>query len=97
DVVKRAGVRGDVLAGGAVAAGRGLDKPAVLVAEREGKAVDLGLGREGEGFVGGEVEETADAGDEVRDLLLGEGVFEREHRHRVPDLGEGGGGGSADP
>ncbi len=48
DVGDGAGVRGDVLAGLAVAAGGGDDEAAVLVAQREREAVDLRLGGEGE-------------------------------------------------
>ena len=76
DVGDGAGVGGDVLAGLAVAAGGGGDEAAGLVAEREREAVDLRLGGEGEGGVGGEVEEAADALDEVGDVGLGEGVLE---------------------
>ena len=43
NVADRPEVRRDVVAPLAVAAGRALDEPAVLVAERDGHAVDLQL------------------------------------------------------
>ena len=88
DVRHHADVGGDVLALVAVAAGGGGDEPAVLVADRAGQAVDLGLGGDGERLVGGEPEEAADAGEELDHVLLGEGVVERQHRHGVDDLAE---------
>ena len=65
------------------------DEAAALVAQAEREPVDLRLGGEGERGVGGEVQEAADAGDEVGDVGLGEGVLEAEHRPGVADLGEG--------
>ena len=80
---------GNVLAGLAVAAGGGGDEAAGFVAEREGEAVDLRLGGEGEGVFGREVEEAADAVGEVGDVGFLEGVFEAVERAGVADLGEG--------
>ena len=96
DVGDGAGVRGDVLAGLAVAAGGGGDQAAALVAQRQRQAVDLRLGGEGERLVGGEVQEAADAVGELGDLGLGEGVLEAVERPGVADLGEGFGGRGAD-
>ena len=72
----------------AVAAGRGLDQRAVLVAQRHRQAVDLRLGGEGELLVLLEIEKAADAGDEIGHVLVAEGVVQRQHRHRVAHLGE---------
>ena len=89
-------VGGDVLAGLAVAARQRLHQPPFLVAQRAGQAVDLGLGGERDRLVVGQVEEAADAGDELDHLLVGEGVVEAQHRPRVGDLGEMAGGRGAD-
>ncbi len=83
-----ADIGGDVLALEAVAAGRGVDEVAALVAQRARQAVDLGLGGEGERLVGGEAEEPPHPVGEIDHLLVVEHVAEREHRHRVADLGE---------
>ena len=83
-----ADIGGDVLAFEAVAAGRGVDEVAALVAQRAGQAVDLGLGGEGERIIGGEAEEPLHPIGEIDHLLVVEHVAEREHRHRVADLGE---------
>ncbi len=48
DVRDGAHIGGDVLARKAVAARQRLDEPAVLVAQRDGQAVDLGLRRDGQ-------------------------------------------------
>ena len=96
-VLQRADIGGDVLAFAAVAAGGGGDEFAVLVAQRHRQAVDLRLGAEGDLLVVAELEEAADAGDEIDDVLLGEGVVEREHRHRVAHFLEAAGGRGADP
>ena len=89
-------VGGDVLALGAVAARGRLHQAAVLVGERDREAVDLGLGRQLDGRVGGEAQEAAHAGDEVDHVLVAEGVAEREHRHGVAHLAEGLDGRGAD-
>ena len=88
DVLQRFHVGGDVLALGSVAARRPADQFAVLVAQRHRQAVDLRLGGKGDLLVVAEPQEAADARDKIDDVLLGEGVVERQHRHRVPDLGE---------
>ncbi len=87
-VLERADIGGDVLALGAVAAGGGGDEFALLVTQRHRKPVDLRLGAEVDLVVVGKLEEAADAADEVEHVLLGKGVVERQHRHRVPDLPE---------
>ena len=88
DGLDGADVGGDVLALVAVAPRRRLDELAVLVAEGAGEAVDLGLGGHGEGSVVAKPEETSDPGAKLLDLLVGEDVAERQHRHGVADLGE---------
>src|SRR5690606_38016617 len=60
-----ANVRGDILAGGAIAPGGTGDKPAVLVTQRHGKAVDLRLSREDDLALGREGQEPAHAGYEI--------------------------------
>ena len=88
DLGDGAGIGGDVLAGLAVAAGRGHHETARLVAQAEREAVDLRLGGEGKRILGGEVQETAHPLGEIDDLRLGEGIVEAEHRAGVADLGE---------
>ena len=83
-----ADIGGDVLALVAVAAGGGGDEPALLVADRARQAVDLRLGGDRQRLVRRQAQEAADAGDELGDILLAEGVVERQHRHRVHDLAE---------
>ena len=60
----------------------------VLVAQRAGQPVDLGLGHEVERRIGREIEEAADARHELVHLLRRHRVVEREHRHGVDDLAE---------
>ncbi len=88
DVGDRADIGGYILACRPVAAGRGQYQHALLVAERTGQAIDLGFGGERHFGVGAEAEEAADAGDEIAHFIVGEGVVEAEHRHRVRHLGE---------
>ena len=83
----------DVLAGRAVAARRALDELAVLVAQADRQAVDLGLAAERDLGVGLEVglalQAAAQPVEEALQLLVGEGIVERQHRPAVADLGEG--------
>ena len=92
DRLDRPEVRGDVLAGRAVAAGRALDEAAALVAQRDREAVDLELrdvaqvrrrlrGRR-------QAEAAPDARVERPQLVVAERVGEREHRPAVADLVE---------
>ena len=86
DVLQRSHIGGDVFAFGAVAARRGNGKLAFLVSQRQRHAVDFRLGGEDRRLV--EAEKAADALDKIRDVLLAEGIVEREHRQRMPHLGE---------
>ena len=86
--MQRLRVGGDVLALGTVAARRAGDELAVLVAQRHRQAIDLRLGRKHDLLAFGQAQEAADAADKIDHVLFGEGVVEREHRHRVPHLGE---------
>jgi len=88
DVGDGGGIGGDILAGLAIAARRGLHQPALLVAQRERQPVDLRLGGEGQGRIGAEVQIAADARHEFRHLRFGKGVLEAEHPDRVLDPGE---------
>jgi hypothetical protein len=88
DVLQGAQVGGDVLAGAAVAPGRAADQDALLVADRGGQTVNLGLGREGHRLVRRQIQETAHPGDEGLDLLVREGVVQAEHRHAMLDRRE---------
>ena len=90
----RADVRRDVLAFRPVAASRGLHEAAVLVTQADGEAVDLGLRGVSDLL---HVETFADAPVEVDDVLVAEGVVERQHRHGVHDLGELARDGAAHP
>ena len=96
NVVQRLGVGGDVLTLGAVAAGRGSDELAVLVAQRHRQPIDLRLGGKHDFLVLGQPQEAADAADKIDDIGVGKGVVERQHRHRVPHLGEARRGRGAD-
>ncbi len=78
-------VGGDVLADHAVAAGGAAGEATALVQERDGEAVDLGLGHELERLA---VEQPAQALDPGPELVVGARVREREHRLGVLDLGE---------
>ncbi len=88
DLLHRPDIGGDVLALEAVAAGGGFDQLPVLVAQRHREPVDLRLGGERDRLVLLEIEEAADARDEIGDLLGVERVLQRQHRHRVAHLGE---------
>ncbi len=81
-------VGGDVLAFRAVASGHAAHQLAVFVARRERQAVDLRLGHQHERLVGREPQEAPHAVEEFGEVVVGEGVVEGEHRHRVPDLAE---------
>ena len=99
DGLDRLDVPGDVLPHPAVTTGRALDQPAVLVGEGDRQAVDLRLGDEGD-LAGVDVtaqQMVADPGLPGGQLLLGPGVGERKHRHRVLDRGEAGRGRGPDP
>ena len=73
-------VRGDVLAGRAVAARRARDERAVLVDQLDRDAVELGLGDVVDRAR--VAEEAADARLELLDLVAVHGVVERQHRAR---------------
>jgi hypothetical protein len=90
DRADRAQVGGHVLAGAAVAAGGAEHEHAVFVAQADGQAIQLGLGREqrlGPGLL--------DAAHEIAHFLV-RGIAQRKHRHCVADLGEAGGRHRAD-
>jgi hypothetical protein len=88
DVADGPDVLGDVLSDPPVAAGGRLDEVALLVADRAAEAVDLGLGGVAHRLVGGEPQETPDAGVELDRFRVGEGVVEAEHGHAVLDRRE---------
>ncbi len=96
-VLERADIGGDVLTFGAVAAGGGGDQFAILVTQRHRQAVDLRLGAERKLVVLAELEEAADACNEIDDVLVLHGVVEREHRHRVAHFLEAARRRGADP
>ena len=81
-------IGGDVLALIAVAASRRLHKLAVLVAQRDGEAVDLRFGGDIHRLIFMQIEEAADAAHEVARILLRETVGERQHGYRVAQLAE---------
>ncbi len=93
DVVDGAGVERDVLAGAAVAAGRGSDQPSVAVDQRQCDAVDLQLAQKRH--------VVADLGVDARrpqvELLGAEHVVQRQHPLQMLGGGEvGGEAGAAD-
>ncbi len=59
----------------------------MLIDQRDGGAVELGLAAEGQRLAVG-LEAVGDAAHEGLDLLLVEGVVQGEHRHGVGHLGE---------
>src|SRR5690606_4715802 len=73
----RAQVRTDVLALLAVAARRAAHEPALLVAQADRKAVELGLDRK---YRFADVLALLDAAHELLDFLVAERIREREHR-----------------
>ena len=86
-------VGGDVFTGFAVAPGRGADEAAVLVEQRDGEAVELGLADERD-RIG---DHPLDAGVPREQLVAVERVVEREHADDVADRCERGrDGGRAD-
>src|SRR5690606_7172450 len=87
-------VGADVLAAGTVAAGGAAHEAAVLVAQADREAVELGLHRESGIGVAGLL---LDPGDELAHLVLGEGIAERQHRHLVLHRRELARGRRADP
>ena len=82
----------DILAGRAVAPGRALDEATALEAEADREAVDLQLGHVAElGHVlrgGRQAEAAPDPDVEGAQLVVAEGIAERQHRPSVADLGE---------
>ena len=83
-------VRRDVLAGDAVAAGGGLHEAALLVRERHGHAVDLGLARKGQRLEVEIGQLAAQAGRPGPQVVLAERVVEAHHRDRgAAPLGTG--------
>ena len=89
-----------VLAGRAVTARRALDEPAALVAQRDGQSIDLELGDVAQvrcGLRGRRQAQAApDASVEGAQLVVREGVRQRQHRAAVANLVEGAGRGAAD-
>ena len=72
------------------------DEAAALVAERDGEPVDLRLGGEGELVVRAEPRKRRTRSTNSVDILVVEGIAERQHRHAVADLAEAVAGRRAD-
>ena len=79
NVLDGADIGGDVLARETVAARRSADQFAVLVAQRQRQAIDLRLGHQRRNMPGVELEKAPDAVDELGNVLVAEGVAERQH------------------
>jgi hypothetical protein len=77
DVFDGANIRGDVLAFRAVATRRGDNEFSLLIAQRTGKPVDLGLRGNDQFVFVREPQKAPDAIDEIRYILVREGVAER--------------------
>ncbi len=88
DVLQGFHVGGDILAHAAVAARCAGDQHAVFVAQRHRQPVDLRLGGKDDLLVVLQAQEAADAADKIDDVFFGKRIVERQHRHRVPHLGE---------
>ena len=59
-----------------------------LVAQGTGQAVDFRLGRENHLLLYRQPQEPAHPFDELDHLIIGKGIAERKHRHRMPHLGK---------
>ena len=81
-------VGGHVLAFVAIAARRRLDEFAILVAQTAREPVDLRFRNDIERRAVAQAQKAPHAGAELLDLLVGEDIAERQHRHAVADLGE---------
>jgi hypothetical protein len=81
DLVDGAHVGGDVLAGGAVAAGGRQAELSLVIEKGAGKAVYLGLRQNLGRFA--QIEEARDARQKVAYLLLAEGIGQRQHGYAV--------------
>ncbi len=90
-VLQRTDIGGDVFAHRTVAARRGGNEFAGFVTQRHRQPVDFRLGAEGDLAIVAQFQKTPDAADEIDDVLFRKGIVERQHRHRVPDLGEAAG------
>ena len=88
NILDGADIGGDVLAGKPVAAGGRAHQFAVLVAQRQRQPVDLGFGGDRGHLVGVKLEEAPDAFDELGDILVAEGIAERQHGNDMLHLGE---------
>ena len=86
DVGDREGVGRDVLAGGAVAAGRSAHEAAVAVRERDAEAVDLELAGVGDGVGLARAERLVGAGEPLVELGEVHGVVHGVHAAGVGDL-----------
>ena len=79
-------VRRDVFALITVAAGCRLHQLSVLVAQRDGEAVDLGFGGERHLLRIRQIKKATDAPHEITHILIRKAIGERQHRHRVANL-----------
>ena len=79
-------IGGDILAFGAVAAGRSAHETSVFVGQIDRQAVDLRLGDETDRS--GRAEKTMRACHEIGKIRDVERVVERQHRHAMPQFGE---------
>ena len=69
-----------------IAAGRGLSEASIEVTERNGQAIDFGLGRKRERRARIETKEAVDAFNKLSHILIVEGIGERKHRNAVAHL-----------
>ncbi|MND61765.1 hypothetical protein D3C80_530270 [compost metagenome] len=82
-------IGGDVFARRAVTTRRRGLQPAVLVADRHGKPVDLRLGGKGDGIIRQMPEEAIDRTHEIPQILFRKRIVERQHRPRMHDWRKG--------
>ncbi len=71
---------------GPVSARCGQNQFAVLITQRGGEPVDLGLGGEFQRVGIAEFQEPRDAGAKIGKIFIAEGIAERKHGHRVAHL-----------
>ena len=85
DAGNGADIRRHVFARGAIAARGGLHEQAIFIAQVDGQAIEFHFGSVVD-FCTVKVQAFAHAAVEVDDIVIGETIVQRQHRHRVRDL-----------
>ena len=85
----------DIFADLSVTTGGSLNKPAFLIPQARGKAIDLRFGKKGDFLCRPQPKKPPDTPFELTKFIVTEGVVERQHVHLVPDFAKSFGGGDA--